>query len=52
MRAVTLSAGGLLLGFASAYLAQMPLTAGRITILATFGILVLCQDLFKRSSPR
>ena len=45
-------AAGLLLGFASAYVAHAPLTVGRITILAAFGILVLCKDLSRRSSPR
>jgi len=36
---------GLLLGFASAYVAHVPLTVGKIAILAAFGILILANGL-------
>jgi len=43
---------GLLLGFASAYIAHVPPTFGQIAILAMVGILFLCQGLFKRSGSK
>jgi hypothetical protein len=43
---------GLLLGFAGAYVGRVPLTMGRVTILAGFGILILCKKLLYRTGPK
>jgi hypothetical protein len=38
---------GILLGFSSAYVLRSPLTVGQITILATFGILLLANGVVR-----
>ena len=52
MRVVSLSAGGLLLGFAAAYIAHVPLTFGQITILAVSGGLLLGRTLLRSSGSK
>jgi hypothetical protein len=41
-------AAGVLLGFSGAYVLHSPLTVGHITIIATFGILLLVNGIVRR----